>query len=235
MGRPIKKKYFGNPNLAATGEAVGGEGFSAVAVVTTGTLYSTATSYTWTGSAPQVAGGQAASGTLTIGTDGRVSSFNIGNSGSGYTSTSSVTVTVSPATTGSAATYAISLTSSRTNAIALTSRLPGASNSRTGGDIIKQESSKRYLVKNSDGTGQCKLVAAAISAAGQMTIVATDYNGNTYYVKKLSGRRCQVVQKTQNGSNAWVYADGDSARYTLGSAVGTDKTASTTCVSLASN
>ena len=220
MGRPIKKKFFANTNVAITGEGVGGEEFSAVAVVTTGTLYSTSTSYTWTASAPQIAGGQAASGTLTIGTDRRVTAFNVSDAGSGYTSTSSVTLTVSPATTGTAATYAISLTtSSLQNGLSFTSYIPTGSSAVTGGDIIKQEASRRYLVQNSQGTGQCKLVASNSPTAGQMFIVATDANGSTYWVTKLTARRARLKQRTM--STAYLIADGATTGWNISTPSGT--------------
>ena len=58
MGRPIKKKYFGNTNIADTGEGVGGEGIASIVVTNGGTLYSQATTLSL--SAPQIAGGQQA-------------------------------------------------------------------------------------------------------------------------------------------------------------------------------
>ena len=240
MGRPLKQKYFDGGTSANLG--VGGEGFATVAVVTTGTLYSTTTNYTWTSSAPQIPGGTAASGTLTIASNRGVSSFNVVTAGAGFTSTSSVTVTVSPATTGSAATYSISLTangSARPNTIggatAVAYLNTGSSSSRY--DIIKQTGSHTFFVQNSDGTGRCKLVAAAPGAGargvGEMTIIATDGNGSTYYVTKLTSRKALLTQKTM--STAYVYNTGDYARWTLSSAVGTDKTVSTTKVSIGNN
>ena len=107
MGRPIKKKFFGNLNLpkygsVGQGSGVGGEGFSAV-VLTNGnstSFYSTTTAVTWTASAPQIAGGVVATGTASISGDGKVTALNLSTPGSGYTSTGSVTITLAPATTG---------------------------------------------------------------------------------------------------------------------------------------
>jgi hypothetical protein len=236
MGRPIKKKFFGNTNVAISGEGVGGEGFATVAVRTTGTLYSTSTSYTWTASAPQIAGGQAASGTLSIGTDRRVTAFNVSNAGSGYTSTSSVTLTVSPATTGTAANYVVTLsTATFQNAISLTSFLTTGSSAISGGDIIKQESSRRYLVRNAQGIGQVK-IGAGVGAghtltAGNAHIIATDFGGSTYYVMKLTARKA-VLQSRTGTSTALVSLTNDgtaivgTAKWTLGAATGTTVTIS---------
>lgn len=235
MGRPINKKYFANKNYNLDGEGVGGEGFSAVTVLTTGTLYSTATSYTWAGSAPQIAGGQAASGTLTIGTDGRVSAFNLSNAGSGYTSTSSVTVTVSPATTGSAATYHVALTAAaRANGLAMYAYIPesGAAGylSGTGGtsrllsDVIRQAGNNKYVVQNSEGVGVVRLVAdgSAANAVGEADLTATDWNGSTYRVIKLHAKKARLKQVTS--STAFLIADGAWAQWTINEATGTTVT-----------
>lgn len=231
MGRPIQKKYFANTNVSLDGEGVGGESFSAVSVLTTGTLYSTTTSYTWAGSAPQVAGGQAASGTVTIGSDGRVSSLAISNAGSGYTSTASVTVTVSPATTGTNATFHVALTSSsRANGIAAYAYIPASGSagyisgaggsSRVLGDIVRQSGNKKYVVRTAQGVGVCTLKSsAAANAEGEMDITATDWNGSTYRVMKLHARKAKLKQVTS--STAFLVADETWTKWTFDAATGT--------------
>jgi hypothetical protein len=85
--------------------------------------------------------------------------------------------------------------------------------------FLKQEASKRYLVQNAQGQGQCKLVAAATLAAGEMNIIATDANGSTYFVKKLTARKAVVAQSTM--STAFLVGDGVSTGWTLDAASGT--------------
>lgn len=227
MGRPIQKKYFANTNVKLDGEGVGGEGFNVVTVLTTGTLYSTTTDYTWTGSAPQIAGGEAASGTLTIGTDRRVTAFNVSNAGSGYTSTSSVTVTVSPATTGSAATYHIALTAAaRADGIAMYAYIPASGTAglvsgsggtqRLLGDVVRQVGSSKYMVRTSEGLGRVKLVSdGAADAAGEADLTATDSSGKTYYVMKLNARKAKLKQYGSAGhefaDESWVKWNFDAA------------------------
>lgn len=218
MGRPIKKKFFGNLNTPP----IGGEGFLSVTVLNTGTnsLYSTSTAVTWTASAPQLVDGTAASGTATVSGAGRVTALNISSAGSGYTSTSSVTVTLSPATTGTAATYRIALTNTTQNSIRATAFIPAIDGGSSAllADIVKQEASRRYLVTTAEGTGQCRLVAVANAslAAGQMNILATDINGSTYYVTKLTARRATLSTATDNGG--FEYASGAVAGWSLDSA-----------------
>ena len=63
------------------------------------------------------------------------------------------------------------------------------------GDIVKQEGSRRYKVKTTDGTSVVKLVATT-PAFGQATITATDSAGGTYYVTKLTAHKALLTQNT---------------------------------------
>ena len=67
-----------------------------------------------------------------------------------------------------------------------------------------------------------------------MTITATDWNGNTYWVTRIEGRKARVYQDTQSGSNPWVFATGALAKWTLSAATGTTSSSVLTTVSLAS-
>ena len=96
--------------------------------------------------------------------------------------------------------------------------LPTASQARNYCDIIKQVSGRRYKVQNADGNGICQLTAGSSLAAGQMSIIATDSSGNTYFVTKLTNHLVLLTQYTQNGSNAWEFSTGQSVRWTFSSA-----------------
>lgn len=220
MGRPINKKFFGNLNTPP----IGGEGVNTIAVANSGTLYAANSTIAVTFSAPQLVDGVAATGRVTTTANRNVATVTLLTAGSGYTS--APTATVNGGTTGTTATFTVSLTNTRDNAIAFTSYLSTGSSAVTGGDIDKQEASRRYTVTNSQGTGQVKLVTAEPLVAGTMFIVATDKNGSTYYVKKLTARRATLVRKTMSGS--YEYATNQAAGWTLG-------TASTGTVSIASN
>lgn len=230
MGRPINKKYFGNTNSpydnAQTGgtSGTGGEGVATIAVANSGTLYATATTINLTFTNPQIAGGVKPTGRVTTNGSGNVATVTLLTAGSGYTS--APTATVTGGTTGTTATFTIALTASRQNAIAFTSYLTTGSSAVSGGDIMKQEASKRYLVNNSQGRGQVKLVTTDTLAAGQMNIIATDSSGATYWVKKLTARRAVLVQRTSTSTA--LIATNAAAGWTLGSATGT-------IVSIASN
>lgn len=222
MGRPIKSKFFGNINLPyygseQLGSGVGGEGIATIAKNNTGTGYTTSTTITGTMTAPQIKGGVAATVQLTTNVGGNIATVTLLTPGSGYTS--APTALASPTTGGTPASFTVSLTSSRQNAISFTSYLTTGSNAVSGGDIIKQESSKRYLVQNSEGRGIVKLVASSTLAAGQMNIVATDYSGATYYVTKLTAHKARLINRT-NTSTALV-TGGQATGWTLGAATGT--------------
>ena len=113
------------------------------------------------------------------------------------------------------------LTSTRQDSIRFASTLTGGT-VRTTGDILKQEGSHRYLIQNTDGKGICKLVATADAdlLPGEMNIVATDYNGNTYYVTKLTARKARLVHLVNNEAD-WLVADGGVAGWTIGAATAT--------------
>lgn len=212
MGRPIKKKFFGNTNTGVTGQGVGGEAVATIVTSNTGTSYTTSTTISLTFTAPQIPGGAAATGNATTNALGNVATVTLTDGGSGYTSTPTAIVT--GGTTGTTATFVVSLTSSLQNAIAGQAFITGGS--AKAFDIIKQEASKRYLVKTADGQAQCRLVTTSTLAASQMNIVATDANGSTYYVRKLTARRAVLVQDTVSGS--FQYANNSAAGWTLGSA-----------------
>lgn len=220
MGRPINKKFFGNLNTPP----IGGEGVATIVSANTGTLYATSATVALTFGAPQLVDGVAATGRVTTNGVGNVATVTLLTAGSGYTSTP--TATVNGGTTGTTATFTVSLTNSNPNAIAFTSYLTTGSSAVAGGDIIKQEASRRYTVKNTQGTGQVKLVTTSTLTAGTMNVIATDKNGSTYFVKKLTARRATLVRYTETGS--FEYATNQAAGWTLG-------TATTGTVSIANN
>lgn len=238
MGRPIKSKFFGNLNLPKygseqQGSGVGGEGIATIAKNNTGTLYTTSTTVIGTMTAPQIKGGVAATVQLTTNAVGNIATVTLLTPGSGYTA--APTALVSPTTTGTSASFTVALTSNRQNALAFTSFLTTGSNAVTGGDIIKQESSRRYLVQNSEGRGQVKLIASDSVVAGTMKIIATDGAGSTYFVKKLTAKKAYLVNRTSTSTAVvsslvaqWT-TDGSAGNTLITAATGTNE------VSIASN
>lgn len=221
MGRPINKKFFGNLNTPP----IGGEGVASIAIANSGTNYAASATIALTFSAPQLTDGVAATGRVTTNGSRNVATVTLLTPGSGYTS--APTATVNGGTTGTTATFTISLTNTRQNAIAFTSYLlakDGGSSAVTGGDIVKQEASRRYLVKNSQGEGQVKVATTDALSAGTMNIIATDWTGATYWVKKLTARKAVLVRRTST-STALIATNGTAA-WTLGAATGTTVTIS---------
>jgi len=84
------------------------------------------------------------------------------------------------------------------------------------GDIIRQVNARSYKVKTANGIAVCKLVADATPDANQAYITATDNNGNTYFVTKLTAHRVRLTRNTQNGEASWLFANGESAKWTFG-------------------
>jgi hypothetical protein len=89
-------------------------------------------------------------------------------------------------------------------------------------DIKKQVSGRRYKVETSEGTLTCKLVTDDVAnAVGEMTITATDANGNTYYVSKLTRRKATLVRLVDDGADSdWLYATGAVAPWDFAAAAG---------------
>jgi hypothetical protein len=108
------------------------------------------------------------------------------------------------------------------NAIIVTAFIPAANGGTAAatGDIVKQTNDKRYKVKTSEGTGICQLkTSAAASAAGEMSIKATDSEGKNYLVAKLTSRKVVLVPAALGGSAGTQFVSGASAKWTFGSAV----------------
>lgn len=118
----------------------------------------------------------------------------------------------------SAAPGAVTMTTTQANAITIVSYLPTASQSRYNGDIIKQESSRRYLVRNTDGYGQCTLTTGTLTA-GYMHIIAADYFGGTYYVTKLTAHRATL--QIRSNTSSCIYSSGSVAPWNITAATGT--------------
>lgn len=215
----------GNPSLQGRISAVnlvnGGSGYTSTATVTV----TTASSVTVAGA------GTSTQSTIYVSTAGIFVGMGVGGTGVGTNAVvnaignGTVTVTVANASTvtgslvfadyGTGFSAVTSLTAAVTNAIAVTAFISTGS-SAVVGDIVKQEASRRYLVKTAQGVGQCLLVTTSTVTAGQMTIAATDVNGSTYYVRKLTANRAVLVQNTVNGS--FEYASNSAAGWTLGAA-----------------
>lgn len=235
MGRPLKDKFFGN----TTSAGVGGEGIASVTLGGSWTGFATATTVV-SFSAPNITGGVTATATPVI-SGTTLTGITINNPGSGYTTTSSLWMNVVDPDGGaeSSGTYVVALTASVQNALSFTAFVPVASNGTAntggsginGGDIVKQTGTSRYYVRNSQGYGACKLIASNTATIGTMYIVATDANGSTYWVTKLTNREARLTRRTMN--TAYVYATNDQAGWTFGSATGTNKLLPGTVVSIA--
>jgi hypothetical protein len=144
--------------------------------------------------------------------------------------TASLAVAFSDQGSGFAKTVALYANTTTQDAIAITSYLTTGSSAVSGGDIIKQESSRRYLVRNSQGIGQVRIGAGTgtnhVLSPGQAHIIATDGGGATYYVTKLTAHKATLINRT---STSTALITDLVAGWTLGVATGTNQ------VSLAKN
>lgn len=220
MGRPLKQKYFDPVEGTAS---IGGEGVTttsgnvALTFANIGLGYFSANA-TVTFSAPQLPGGVTALGTPVLWANGAIQAVTITNAGTGYTTKPTLSFTGANTYAASATITGGGLTSSVTNVITTSAYIPAADggSSAVVGDIVKQVGTRRYKVTTAQGTGKCKLVAAAPSA-GQMTVAATDSLGSTYYVTKLTENLATLTQNSDGGSG-FEFETGERARWTLSSA-----------------
>ena len=138
------------------------------------------------------------------------------NAGSGYTNAADAAVTFTQSVTGTSVMGTSTLVGNNENAINISAWIPtvNGGSSSVAGDIVKQVSGSRYKVETAQGTGIVKLVAAA-PAAGQATIVATDFANATYYVTKLTGHKATL---TRFGGGAYEFADGAAVAWTFAAA-----------------
>jgi hypothetical protein len=233
MGRPLNNRFFGNRNVGSTSttadNGIGGQGVASVTISGSWADFTQATS-TVTFSAPQLPGGVTATGTVTI-TAGAPVSVTITEKGSGYTAAPTVTIADSDAgaettgtatavlTTDSGALNSTNASTNQQNAIVAYAYVTG---NNLIADIKKQVSGRRYKVTTSEGTLTCKLVTDGVAnAVGEMTITATDANGNTYYVSKLTRHKATLVRLVDDGGdNDWVYATGATAPWDFAAASG---------------
>ena len=223
MGRPLNKKFFANTNYATFGTAdVGGESVASVTVVS-GNSASYVTGNAVSFSAPQITGGAYPVATI-VATAGAVTSVVITSGGSGYTSAPTATVTSGTGTQTTLTLTPVLTTgaTARQNGIKCEAQISAGSEVTTG-DIIKQVSGRRYTVQTSDGTAVCNLVTTEAKDANQMSIKATDSDGNTYFVAKLTARLVVLVPAANvHGGTTTIgsqFASGTTAKWTFGAAV----------------
>jgi len=147
-----------------------------------------------------------------------ISSFGVTSAGAGYVSVPAVSVTGN----GTALAVLASTTNTSINILAWAptkvDKTANTSGSAISSDILKQEGSRRYHVINNQGYGTVKLVATT-ATIGTANLIATDVNGSTYYVLKLTAHRASLVRKQMVGS--YVFASDSAAEWTIGASTGT--------------
>lgn len=232
---------FSSPNIPggtlATGSpsvAGGNGGITAISVGTAGSGYTSTATITVTTATGVSVAGTGTSGTSVIyvttsgiftgmsitgtgvGASAKVSSIGNGQVTPSVANDNTVTGTIIFRDDGLGASFVSVLTSSQQNGIIVYAYIPGGS-SGVIGDIMKQEASRRYLVKTAQGQGQCLLVTTSTLASGQMYMTAADVLGNTYFVDKLTSRRARLTRYTLS-TGSFEYASGDVTRWSLSAA-----------------
>jgi hypothetical protein len=161
------------------------------------------------------AGGTGATLTITYG----VKSVEITDPGSGYTTVADAAPTFSTgAATGTSVLTVDTGTPYTRDAfntlVVYAQTTSGGSN--LIGDILKQENTQRYKVQTADGVAYCNLVAGTPNEAGEMSLKATDDDGGTYYVIKLTAHLATLIPNTgilfeANSRAHWTLSSSDAS------------------------
>jgi hypothetical protein len=138
-----------------------------------------------------------------------VLSFDVTNPGSGYVSVADAALTFAPASS-TAATATLLVT--RPNVILAQAKVSGSANVLPA-DISRQVGTTDYVMSTTDGTSRVSLTTTDTPAPGGAYIVATDANGSTYWVTKLTARRARLARRTMTGS--YVHATGATAAWSF--------------------
>ena len=218
MSRPLKKRLFGNTNFGVASttadDGLGGGSLGSITQFIKGSPNLTGT-LTVTLGAPEEPGGVQATATATV-TDGDVT-FVVTNPGSGYRDISTTGIVTSTSgqsvTFGLGYTFFITLTGGVEH-IRCTANVLGLSNNTV--DIVRQMSSRKFLVKNANGVAAAQMHPAGIYYAGNlpdgfMFFYATDNASARYIVSKISARRVTIVRDPT--STGWLFASGTSVRW----------------------
>ena len=164
------------------------------------------------------AGGNNAQATVKF----RVKSISITEPGSGYRTAPSLSWTTLGGTTPSGQTPSLTTTGQANAAENPTGTNEDAiigyayiDGGREVVDIVAQKGSKRYIVKGASGTiNTAMLIADTAGAEGELEIRATDSDGGTYWITKLTARL--AVVEPDSGTQ---FASGARVKWNLSGAV----------------
>lgn len=82
--------------------------------------------------------------------------------------------------------------------------------------IHEQTATRTFVMTTTAGTSLVKLVTTDSLDPGEAYILATDANGSTYYVSKITSHRVKLIRKAMVGS--YLFANNASARWTFDAA-----------------
>jgi hypothetical protein len=138
--------------------------------------------------------GTGATATVTFG----VSGVQITDTGSGYTSVADAAPAFSSGTASGTSVLTVDTNNSLYVRDAFDTILAYAyvTGNNLLGDIVKQQSTRQYKMKTSEGTAKCVLKAGTPSAVGEMSINATDSAGGTYWVTKMTHNLVTLTPNT---------------------------------------
>jgi hypothetical protein len=155
-----------------------------------------------------VLGGTGADATVDV--TWQVKEVTVSEAGSGYISVADALPTFSAGTATATGTAVLTTTTDPAlTPYAVT--IPGGT--VLPADIIKQTGTNTYLMETTEGIALCTLGTTETPVFGGAYLLATDANGSTYYVTKLTSRLAVLVHNTVSGS--FLYPDLTLATWSL--------------------
>ncbi len=131
-----------------------------------------------------------------------VLSVAVSDGGSGYVDASDAAVSFGA---GAAAATAVLTTSTEPAITPYAKTISGGT--VLPADIIKQTGENTYLMETTEGQALCTLGTTDTPNEGGAYLLATDVNGSTYYVTKLTAHLALLTQKAMVGSYVWETGD----------------------------
>jgi len=217
MSRPLNKRLFGNTNFGLastkTDDGLGGGGVTSVQTTIKGSPDLTGT-LTVGINAPDEPGGVQATATATV-TAGDVT-FVVTNPGSGYRGFVSVNITsTSGQNPGEGLGYTFQgVVTGGVEHIRITANVLGLSNNKA--DIVRQMSSRKFLVKNANGVAVAQVHPTGAyyygnCPDGYMFFYCTDNASARYVVSKITAHRLTLWQDPT--SSGWLFSSGTSVHW----------------------
>ena len=149
-----------------------------------------------------------------------VNQVSVAANGSGYITADDAAITFSGGTGSGAAASSVMIEAGKNRVLVPIAKIVSQD---LPADIIKQMTSNSFMMRTAEGMAQCTLVApSADLSPGQAALLATDSQGNTYCVIKITAHKVTVVREGEGGEGGWDWPTGADVPWTFDAPNGTN-------------